>query len=113
MTVIINATQLPRETYIDTLNRIPVGGYIWNGSGFIKKTGWRSSVKVDFRHIDHEPAEAELVEYALEMAAGARIYNNRQIVPVKPVTPKPFSGEVSAMAMYDDCIASLPAESGW
>lgn len=71
---IINATNDKRQ-FIDILSDVPEGrGYIWTGSRFIKKLGWRSSRMIDWRHIDHEPACAELVAYAIEMNKAQALY---------------------------------------
>jgi hypothetical protein len=64
MTIIFDATNQPTRAYLDILSEVPDGGYIYSHGRFLRKTGWRSAVAVDMRHLDHEPGSgADLLAF--------------------------------------------------
>ena len=52
---IYNATDDTRP-YVQVLAEVPVGGYIFDGTHFIRKTGTHPAMsrRIDLRHLDHE-----------------------------------------------------------
>ena len=110
---IYNATN-DKRPFIDVLSMVKVGGYIASGSTIIKKTGWRSSRLIDFRHLDHEPLEVQ--EYALEMAKAEAMYT-AAMVGLRPLadqaTAQVVWAEEAAWGMAEAAYMHSHPANGW
>ena len=70
MTTIINATN-DRRPLIDILNDTPIGGAIFDGCRFIRKTGYGRCKALDVRHFDHQNDGAQLAAFGAQFAMQA------------------------------------------
>ena len=110
MTTIINATN-DKRPLIDILNDVQIGGAIFDGCRFIRKTGYGRCKALDVRHFDHQNDGAQLAAFGAQFAMQAAwrtVYANE----LKRLAPMCEEAEAHETAQQADLDATQDAAAG-
>lgn len=86
MTIIYDATN-DKRPMVDVLQEVSIGGVIFGGARFYRKTAPGRCKALDVRHFDHEADGRDLAEFGAQAAAQAewrQVYKNAlETLPAK------------------------------